>query len=74
MTAASQPLRRLTCSVCGSDAGRFQQWSNRDTGYGICAPCVDWLKGRGTSAEELQRNYGTAGVHYLSKGNQGPQP
>lgn len=35
--------RYLRCSCCGSDAGRWLQWSNMDTGYGICRKCVDWL-------------------------------
>lgn len=26
-------LRHLTCCCCGSYAGRFHQWWNRDTGY-----------------------------------------
>jgi hypothetical protein len=56
--------RQLECSCCGRDAGRWEQWHNRDTGYGVCAPCVHWLRMRGTDDAELERNYGKAGVNY----------
>jgi hypothetical protein len=36
--------RFLTCSCCGGDAGEFEQWPNRDKGYGLCASCVVWLR------------------------------
>jgi hypothetical protein len=57
----------MICSVCGAWAGAFKQHSNRDDGYGICRSCVDWLLNRGTSQEEITRNYGVAGVHYKAK-------
>lgn len=51
-----------TCSCCGGYAGKFQQWHNRDTGYGICVKCSDWMAERWPS--ENQANlYGQAGVH-----------
>lgn len=37
-------LRNLTCCVCGDYAGKWQQHSNRDTGFGICTRCVEWLR------------------------------
>jgi len=52
------------CSCCGGYAGRWVQWPNRDTGWGVCMPCIHWLKGRHTSDEEIESNYGTQGVHY----------
>lgn len=57
-----------TCSCCGSDAGRYEQHANRDTGFGICRRCVDWLIGRGMTAAELLNLYGVEGVHYAAKG------
>ena len=54
----------MKCSTCGAFAGHFQQWSNRDAGYGVCAPCVTWLRGRGADDQEIRRNFGDAGVHY----------
>lgn len=57
-------LRRLTCSCCGSDAGRFQQHYNRDTGFGICARCIAWIRGRGTPEPEIARLYGAEGVNF----------
>lgn len=57
--------RRLTCAVCGEYAGRFAQHSNRDTGFGICARCVAWLRGpRAMPEDELQRLYGIEGVNF----------
>ena len=32
--------RRLTCCCCGEHAGTFEQWHNRDTGWGVCRPCA----------------------------------
>ena len=60
------PMRHMQCSCCGADAGRFQQWSNRDTGWGICRSCIDWIKGRGETAEEIHRLFGVEGVHYAA--------
>jgi hypothetical protein len=58
-------IRRMTCAVCGSDAGRWAQWHNRDTGFGLCLRCVGWLRNdRKMPAEELRRLYGVAGVNF----------
>lgn len=57
----------MTCSVCGAHAGYFTQHTNRDDGYGICRSCVDWLLGRGTTAQEIKNLYGVAGVNYEAK-------
>ena len=55
--------KRLTCACCGASAiGR--QWWNRDTGFGLCAPCAAWMESRGESPDEMQRGYGVRGVHY----------
>lgn len=64
--------RSLICCTCGSYAGRFQQWWNRDTGFGLCAKCRDWLskpdpKANGRiryDAAEMRDLYGEAGIHY----------
>lgn len=55
-------VRRLTCCCCGNDAGRWEQWWNRDTGYGLCAPCGAWIGAKETP-EEMNRLYGLEGVH-----------
>lgn len=55
--------RNLTCSVCGADAGQYEQHPNQDTGWGICAPCVATQAGRETP-EEMASLYGKAGVNY----------
>lgn len=31
------------CSCCGAYAGAFEQWHNRDTGYGLCGKCAKWI-------------------------------
>lgn len=59
-------LRHLTCCVCGDGAGRFKQHWNRDTGYGIDAKCVKWLRERGTSEDEIKDLYGIEGVNFAA--------
>lgn len=57
----------LRCACCGSDAGKWHQWPNQDTGYGICRRCVDWVTDRGMSAEDLRRTYGEENKNYSPK-------
>jgi hypothetical protein len=58
------PVRRLYCAVCGG-VTRGRQWHNRDTGYGVCLTCVEWVRSRGkTTEEEIRSYYGEKGVHY----------
>lgn len=62
---STAPKVHMTCAVCHNYAGLFQQWHNRDNGYGVCAPCALWLtKEQNVGAEELERNYGKAGINY----------
>lgn len=62
-------VRRLTCCCCGA-ATRGRQWHNRDTGFGLCADCADWIQTRPLrntdrpTDEEMQQTYGIRGVHY----------
>lgn len=56
--------RQLGCCVCGGDAGRWQQHWNRDTGYGVCAPCVEWVRSEGEPEEQIARDYGKEGVNW----------
>ena len=53
----------LTCCCCGSDAGRWKQHWNRDTGYGICASCVAEEMTRCTT-EQIESYYGNAGINF----------
>jgi len=57
-------VRRLECAVCGGDAGRYEQHWNRDTGYGLCRGCAEWLIARGTPPEEMADLYGRPGENY----------
>jgi hypothetical protein len=56
--------RPKICCVCGADAGSWHQHWNRDNGYGVCVPCVAWLKERNTSDDEIRLNYGKEGANY----------
>lgn len=67
MSANHNPgtLRYLRCSCCGDDAGRWKQWHNRDTGYGVCLRCVTWFRQDGRETEdEIRRNYGIEGENW----------
>ena len=65
-------VRQLACACCGGDAGRFVQWWNQDTGFGICASCVAWLradrpgKGPRETADDIRDYYGVEGVNYAA--------
>lgn len=56
--------RQLTCCCCGDNAGRWQQHWNRDTGYGVCAKCIQWLRSRDTSEKEIADLYGKENVNW----------
>jgi hypothetical protein len=56
--------RHLSCCVCGEDAGYYEQHWNRDTGFGVCAACVTWLRGRGETEAEIHDLYGVEGVNF----------
>lgn len=62
-------VRDMKCSCCDAYC-RGRQWYNRDTGYGLCAKCAAWLKGRiergvcGETVEEMKAGYGVEGEHY----------
>ena len=60
------PKHRKLCCVCGAFAGIFSQHWNRDTGFGICRTCVDWVSTRETP-EEMAKLYGIEGVNYAGK-------
>lgn len=57
-------VRRLNCCCCGADAGRWRQWWNRDTGFGVCVSCVESERRHGTSEEEIEEMYGKEGVNW----------
>lgn len=69
-------VRHLGCCVCGEDAGTFEQHWNRDSGYGVCASCVDWLRAKARTAgpgptpgemeAEIRDLYGIEGVNFAA--------
>lgn len=61
---AQGPVRRLRCSSCGADVGRWSQHWNRDTGYGVCTGCVATARARGASPGEIANLYGAEGVNW----------
>ena len=63
MSTNPDKTRRLECCCCGEDAGRWVQWHNRDTGYGMCRRCIDRFGPR-MGADEIRSNYGVEGVNY----------
>lgn len=56
--------QNLVCCCCGCAAGRWQQHWNRDTGYGVCAECVELERQRGQSEKDIRRLFGTEGVNW----------
>jgi hypothetical protein len=64
-------VRSLECCCCG-ELTRGRQWWNRDTGYGICGKCIQWLRTPRTSGrndpreseEQIRDYYGIEGVHF----------
>ena len=55
----------LQCAVCGDYAGKWMQHNNRDNGYGVCKPCVEWLVDVcNYSDSQMKNDYGVAGVNY----------
>lgn len=55
---------RLKCCCCGGDAGYWVQHPNRDKGYGICVPCVTWIKRGSATDEAIQEAYGKRGINW----------
>jgi len=52
------------CSCCGRDAGVWEQWSNQDKGFGICAMCFNWYKTLNYTKHQLQEMFGVPNVNY----------
>lgn len=63
--------RHLSCCVCAGEAGTWEQHWNRDTGFGVCADCVAWLRGKGETEAEIADLYGVEGVNW---GKEAPSP
>jgi len=57
-------VHSMTCCVCGNGAGRWEQHWNRDTGYGVCFSCVEWVRSRGETEAEIADLYGKEGVNW----------
>lgn len=57
------PVRSLNCNCCGAMT-HGRQWWNRDTGYGMCVDCIDFVRKKGMSEAEIQNLYGIEGVHW----------
>lgn len=55
--------KKKTCALCGNYAGKYNQWWNRDNGFGICFVCVKNEKNKNTP-EHLISLYGIKGIHY----------
>ncbi len=55
--------RLLECACCGGWAGRWVQFFNQDTGFGLCASCAAWIAGR-WGKQEVLRSYGKPGKNF----------
>ena len=66
---------RLKCACCGGEAGFWVQWPNRDKGYGVCVPCVNWMlrphRGEEDSVRllaeamtHIEESYGKRGINW----------
>jgi hypothetical protein len=68
MTTTARKKRKLICACCGEYVpGRWYQFWNQDTGYGICRKCVDWLLGKGETQAEIEGSYGKEGINFAGK-------
>lgn len=56
------PIVWLECNCCGNGT-RGRQWWNRDTGYGMCAECLTYVRSKGMPDAEIRDYYGIEGVH-----------
>jgi hypothetical protein len=68
MTDPRIKTRRLSCACCGENAGEWLQFSNQDTGYGLCARCADWIIERDQRKPpewrtDMNWTYGAPGIH-----------
>lgn len=54
--------RMLDCCCCGG-GGRGRQWWNQDTGYGLCAGCIDYCA-RNETVKGFESCYGLRGIHF----------
>ena len=61
--------RPLTCCCCGNYAGKWAQHWNRESGFGICRKCIDWLLSRGDAASEIADLYGVEGINFAPSDN-----
>jgi hypothetical protein len=63
MSETDKRVESLTCCCCGGGA-RGRQWHNRDTGYGMCVPCITYVRKQGMTEAEIKDCYGIEGVHW----------
>lgn len=64
MTKQTSPVRRLYCSCCGEDAGRWNQHWNLEYGIGYCVRCVTSLRIRGESERDIRMMIGAEGFSW----------
>ena len=57
------PVLTLECNCCAA-ATRGRQWWNRDTGFGMCVPCIAFVRKHGMSEADILDYYGVEGIHW----------
>ena len=62
-TSNSADIQTLTCCCCG-ESTKGRQWWNRDTGFGVCSGCIEFVRRQGEPEEQIRNYYGIEGVHW----------
>ena len=60
------PIKQLICCCCGQHT-QGRQWWNRDTGFGLCVKCAEFIS-KEEDEESMKSCYGEKGVHYAIAG------
>lgn len=58
--------RDLDCACCGGGTEPQRQWTNQDTGYGLCQSCATWMvEEYGYTIDSIRDSYGEDAVAHL---------
>lgn len=56
-------MKSLICCCCGRGT-RGKQWWNRDTGFGLCDDCIDYVGASNIDPGQKHSYYGIRGIHW----------
>lgn len=60
---SNRTILNLECASCGGCAPAYEQWHNRDEGYGVCKRCFEEDSSR-YGINYTVDTYGTPGIHH----------